>query len=584
MKTYKIIFRTFVLTMSMTILAACANSEKGGRTTPNTTNAVIEENSVQQPPEKDYYASPQDMRNRQSESVAKQSVANQPKLYEQKKEIGKQDTKGTKDKPITNVDDELSKGENTDDYNRIVENQFITPQVNPLSTFSIDVDNASYSHCRSLISGGQLPSKHAVRIEEFINYFDYEYPNPTGEHPFSITTEVAPAPWNPKHQLVHIGLQGKKIDYEKLAPSNLVFLLDVSGSMEDANKLPLLRSSLKLLLNELSEKDKIAIVVYAGAAGLVLPSTPASDKQKIIDALDKLQAGGSTAGGAGIELAYKIAKENFIKEGNNRIILATDGDFNVGVSSQASLVDLIVEKRKEGVFLTICGFGMGNYKDGTMEELSRNGNGNYYYIDQINEAKKVFVKEMRSTLFTIAKDVKLQVEFNPSKVQAYRLIGYENRMLKSEDFNDDKKDAGELGAGHTVTALYEIIPVGIESEFVKSVDKLKYQVATQNNQAGSNELLAVKFRYKKPNEEVSKLIEQTVVKSNVMDLVKTSNNFRFSAAVAEFGLLLRDSEFKGQANYMNVMNLAGGAIGKDTEGYRKEFIKMVENCGLMAKK
>lgn len=580
MKTTNGILKTAFIALSITLLAACASSEKGGRNNqamPDSGSAAKTEPYTEE--KGDYNAVQDIVITEQAKSIAPSPMADASRMETMDRKLAKK-----KDKEITSVDDEVRKGENTDDYNRIVENQFITPQVNPLSTFSIDVDNASYTHCRSLISGGQMPNKNAVRIEEFINYFDYEYPNPKGEHPFSIVTEVAPAPWNPKHQLVHIGLQGKKIDYEQLAPSNLVFLLDVSGSMEDANKLPLLRSSLKLLLNELSNKDRIAIVVYAGAAGLVLPSTPASDKQTIIDALDKLQAGGSTAGGAGIELAYKIAKENFIKEGNNRIILATDGDFNVGVSSQASLVDMIEQKRKEGVFLTICGFGMGNYKDGTMEELSRNGNGNYYYIDQISEAKKVFVKEMRGTLFTIAKDVKLQVEFNPSKVQAYRLIGYENRMLKSEDFNDDKKDAGELGAGHTVTALYEIIPVGVQSDFVKNVDKLKYQATTQANNAGANELLTIKFRYKKPNEDISKLMEQEVVKSNITDLAKTSDNFRFSAAVAEFGLLLRESEFKGQASYDNVINLAGGAIGKDLEGYRKEFVKMVENCGLMAKK
>ncbi len=473
---------------------------------------------------------------------------------------------------------------NTEEYNTIIENPFVTPQSNPLSTFSIDVDAASYTNCRRVIEMGQLPQKDMVRIEEFVNYFDYDYPNPTGEHPFSINTEVSSCPWNSQNYLVHIGLQGKKLNYDQLDPCNLVFLLDVSGSMEDANKLPLLRSSLKLLVNELSSKDRIAIVVYAGAAGVVLPSTPATDKDKIFAALEKLQAGGSTAGGEGIQLAYKVAQENFIKNGNNRIILATDGDFNVGISSVADLVRLVEEKRKEGVFLTLCGFGMGNYKDYTMEEISRNGNGNYYYIDKIDEAKKVFVKEMRATLFTIAKDVKLQLEFNPAKVQAYRLIGYENRMLKDEDFNDDKKDAGELGAGHTVTALYEIIPVGVQSSFVKNVDKLKYQVATQTNAAKANELLSVKFRYKKPNEDVSKLIEASVIKGEIKPLEKTSNNFRFAAAIAEFGLLLRDSEFKAQANYEQVTSLAANALGKDSEGYRREFLKLVESCGLLAKK
>ncbi len=575
MKTYNLIFQMFIFAMCLQFLAACAGSEKSGAANTKIEAAEQKSYNMTPPPSADARA--------ESNKVSSTQYSVSEPLKDGK--MMREEIASEKKTSNKLADDEMTKKENTDEFNKIVENPFVTPQVNPLSTFSIDVDNASYTNCRSLINNGQMPNKDAVRIEEFVNYFDYEYPNPTGEHPFSITTEVAPAPWNPQHQLVHIGLQGKKLNYEQLAPCNLVFLLDVSGSMEDANKLPLLRSSLKLLLNELSSKDRIAIVVYAGAAGLVLPSTSASEKEKITDALDKLQAGGSTAGGAGIELAYKIAKENFIKDGNNRIILATDGDFNVGTSSQNDLVRMIEDKRKEGVFLTICGFGMGNYKDGTMEEISRNGNGNYYYIDQIGEAKKVFVKEMRATLFTIAKDVKLQVEFNPSKVQAYRLIGYENRMLKSEDFNDDKKDAGELGAGHTVTALYEIIPVGVKSEFVKTVDKLKYQQTSANNtNSNGNEMMTIKFRYKKPNEDVSKLMEQEIVKSNVSTLEKSSENFRFSAAVAEFGLLLRDSEFKANASFDETLKLANAAIGKDTEGYRKEFIKLVESCGLMANK
>ncbi|MEN7547878.1 von Willebrand factor type A domain-containing protein [Rapidithrix thailandica] len=464
---------------------------------------------------------------------------------------------------------------NTEEYDQINENIFHNPLHKPLSTFSIDVDAASYSNLRRMLNNGQKPHKDVVRIEEMINYFDYEYPNPQGEHPFSITTEIAPAPWNEKHQLVHIGLQGKKLDYDNLQACNLVFLLDVSGSMSDANKLPLLKSSLKLLVDQLSEKDRVAIVVYAGAAGEVLPSTPASEKEKIFAALDQLEAGGSTAGGAGIELAYKIAKKNLIENGNNRVILATDGDFNVGTSSTAALVDMIEEKRKDGIYLTITGLGMGNYKDGRMEQISNAGNGNYFYIDNFKEAKKVFVTEMRATLFTIAKDVKIQVEFNPNKVQAYRLIGYENRMLKDEDFNDDKKDAGELGAGHTVTALYEIIPVGVESEFLKKVDDLKYQKTEKTKASNSRELLTVKFRYKKPEEDKSRLIVQTL-KDKPLSLDKTSDNFRFSAAVAEFGLLLRDSEFKAQASYPNVLQLAQKAKGEDKEGYRAEFIQLVQ--------
>ncbi|MCH8873590.1 VWA domain-containing protein, partial [candidate division KSB1 bacterium] len=392
---------------------------------------------------------------------------------------------------------------NTEEYSKINDNVFLSPGTNPLSTFSIDVDAASYANVRRFLNSGQLPYKDAVRIEELVNYFNYDYEDPKGEHPFSVTTEVSQAPWNPDHKLVHIGLQGKKLDYEDMKPSNLVFLVDVSGSMKSPNKLSLLKSAFKLLVKNLDDRDRIAIVAYAGAAGLVLPSTPVKERSTILSALDKLEAGGSTAGGAGIKLAYKVAKENLIEDGNNRVILATDGDFNVGVSSTSELVRTIEEKRNDGIFLTICGFGMGNYKDGRMESISNAGNGNYFYIDNILEAEKVFVKEMRATLFTIAKDVKIQIEFNPAKVQAYRLIGYENRMLKSEDFNDDKKDAGELGAGHTVTALYEIIPVGVKSDFIKSVDELKYQKGEVTNQASSDELMTVKLRYKKPKEEMT---------------------------------------------------------------------------------
>ncbi len=470
---------------------------------------------------------------------------------------------------------------NTEEYDVIRENIFRNPLHKPLSTFSIDVDAASYSNLRRMLNNGQQPYKDAVRIEEMVNYFTYDYKEPEGEHPFSIATEISSAPWNKKHKLVHIGLQGKNLDYENLKPSNLVFLVDVSGSMSSPNKLPLLKSSLKLLVNKLGSNDRVAIVAYAGAAGLVLPSTRASQKADIIQALDRLNSGGSTAGGAGIKLAYKVAIDNFIEEGNNRVILATDGDFNVGTSSTSELVRMIEDKRKQGIYLTITGFGMGNYKDGRMEQISNAGNGNYFYIDNIKEAKKVFVTEMRATLFTIAKDVKIQVEFNPAKVQAYRLIGYENRMLKSEDFNDDKKDAGELGAGHTVTALYEIIPVGVESEFLKSVDQLKYQKNKPVKESKSGDLLTVKFRYKRPSENFSNLITQ-VLNDKQINLENSSDDFRWSAAVAEFGMLLRDSEFKANANYQQVVQLASGAIGEDKEGYRREFIDMVKSFDLMA--
>jgi len=472
---------------------------------------------------------------------------------------------------------------NTEEYDLINENIFQQPQTKPLSTFSIDVDAASYSNLRRMLAMGQTPPKDAVRIEEMVNYFNYDYKDPEGEHPFSIAMELSTAPWNEKHKLVHIGLQGKKPDYTMTKPSNLIFLVDVSGSMSDRNKLPLLQSSLKLLVNELKPTDRIALVTYAGNAGLVLNSTPVSEKETILKAIENLESGGSTAGAQGIELAYKVAEKNLMEEGNNRIILATDGDFNIGTSSTSDLVRMIEEKREKGIFLTIAGFGMGNYKDGRMEQISNAGNGNYYYIDNIREAKKVFVTELRSTLFTIAKDVKLQVEFNPEKVQAYRLIGYENRKLNDEDFNDDKKDAGELGAGHTVTALYEIIPVGVESEFIKKVDDLKYQVKTTTKESDSKELLTVKFRYKEPKGKTSKLITE-VLKDRQINLDKTSDNFRFSAAVAEFGMLLRDSEFKGNATYEQVMQLAKNAKGKDSEGYRQEFINMVDSYKLYTKR
>ena len=380
---------------------------------------------------------------------------------------------------------------NTEEYDAVHENIFHGALQNPLSTFSIDVDAASYSNMRRFINNGQRPPVDAVRIEEMVNYFDYSYQQPEGENPFRVYTEISSAPWNEKHKLVHIGLQGKIIPTENLPASNLVFLIDVSGSMESPNKLPLLKASFKMLVQQLRDQDRVAIVVYAGAAGLVLPSTSGSDKKTIIEALEKLEAGGSTAGGAGIQLAYAIAKQNFRQGGNNRVILATDGDFNIGESSNGGMERLIEQKRNDGIFLTVLGFGMGNYKDSKMEILADKGNGNYAYIDTILEAQKVLVNEFVGTLFTIAKDVKLQIEFNPTKVQAYRLIGYENRMLKSEDFNNDKKDAGELGSGHTVTALYEIIPQGVESEFYR-IDELKYQTPRVTKEANqSKELMTI---------------------------------------------------------------------------------------------
>lgn len=477
----------------------------------------------------------------------------------------------------------LEEGANTEDYDNIVENKFLSPLQEPLSTFSIDVDEAAYSNVRRYLQGGSLPPAGAVRIEEMINYFDYDYKVPLGEDPFSVYTEIAACPWNPKHHLVHIGLKGKEIATDNLPASNLVFLIDVSGSMDEPNKLPLVKESLKMLVDQLREKDKVAIVVYAGNAGLVLPATSGNNKTRIKEAINNLEAGGSTAGGEGILLAYKTARENFIKDGNNRVVLATDGDFNVGVSSDDELVRLIEKERESGVYLSVLGFGMGNYKDNKMQQLADKGNGNHSYIDNRNEARKVLVNEFGSTLFTIAKDVKIQVEFNPAKVQAYRLIGYENRMLAAEDFNDDKKDAGELGSGHTVTALYEIIPVGVEDKFTKSVDSLKYQSNNKTLTGTSNEVMTIKLRYKKPDATVSHLISVAVNDTN-QKMENTSDNFRFSAAVAEFGLLLRNSAFKSNSTYQQVISLATSAKGADHYGYRNEFIELVKATTSMAKK
>ncbi len=473
---------------------------------------------------------------------------------------------------------------NTEEYATIHENIFLDPTRKPLSTFSIDVDAASYSNVRRFLRQGRKPPKDAVRIEELVNYFTYDYTEPEGDDPFSVYTELSSAPWNPEHQLLHIGLQGHKIPLENLPPSNLVFLIDVSGSMNSPNKLGLLKSAFKLLTNQLRAQDKVSMVVYAGAAGVVLAPTAGNQKQTILGALGQLQAGGSTAGGQGIKLAYKIAQEQYLEGGNNRVILATDGDFNIGASSNAEMERLIEKEREKGVFLTVLGFGMGNYKDSKMEILADKGNGNYAYIDDIMEAKKVLANEFGGTLFTIAKDVKIQIEFNPAKVKGYRLIGYENRRLRDEDFNDDKKDAGELGSGHTVTALYEIIPHDSQphSEYIKSIDPLKYQKQSAGRDTGySSELLTLKLRYKQPQGTQSRLITSTVG-SEPIRLSATSNNFRWSAAVASFGMLLRESEFKGNATYALVEKWALGAQGTDRQGYRREFIQLVQSVDLLA--
>jgi len=459
-------------------------------------------------------------------------------------------------------------------YKEINENVFKSPQYNPLSTFSIDVDKASYTNVRRMINNGQKILQDAVKIEELINYFEYSYPQPTNEHPFSIHTEVSNTPWNTDTKIVKIGLQGKELDKENIPKSNFVFLIDVSGSMSNANKLPLLKSAFKLMVDQLRETDKVAIVVYAGAAGVVLKPTSGSNKLKIMEALNNLSAGGSTAGGEGIELAYKLAEKNFIKGGNNRVILATDGDFNVGESSDKAMEKLIVEKRKTGVYLTVLGFGYGNYKDSKLETLADKGNGNYAYIDTMQEANKTFGKEFAGTMYTIAKDVKIQVEFNPTKIQAYRLIGYENRLLNDEDFKDDKKDAGELGSGHTVTALYEVVPVGVNSKYLKNIDKLKY-TNTKNTANYNDELFTVKFRYKKPDCKKSIEIVE-VVKDVTTEFINTSNDFKFSTSVALFGMKLRKSKFTNKADFDKVISLATVGRGSDKDGFRAEFIRLVK--------
>lgn len=466
---------------------------------------------------------------------------------------------------------------NREEYNHNAENRFKSPVKDPLSTFSIDVDAASYSNIRRFINQGEMPPKDAVRIEEMINYFNYNYPKPTGNDPVRITTEVGICPWNKTHRLVQIGLKAREIENQNLPASNFVFLIDVSGSMFGPTRLELVKSSLRLLVNNLREKDRVAIVTYCGDARVALPSTPGNEKQKIKDALETLTAGGSTAGGAGIKEAYRIAQKNFIAQGNNRIILCTDGDFNVGASSETELENLIESKRKGGIFLTVLGYGMGNYKDNKMQILAQKGNGNHAYIDNIQEANKVLVNEFGSTMYAVAKDVKLQVEFNPAKVQSYRLVGYETRILNDEDFNDDTKDAGEMGAGHTVTALYEIIPTGISGNIPGSIDPLKYQTETNINTQTSNssELLTVKLRYKTPEEEKSKKIEKSVTdmgKDNV------SPDFRFASAVAMFAQLLKDSDFKGEATYDKVIETANKGLSFDPEGYRAEFVRLVQSA------
>jgi Ca-activated chloride channel family protein len=480
---------------------------------------------------------------------------------------------------FTVYDDEKQARGDAESYSQIDENPFLEAARAPLSTFSIDVDTASYSNVRRFLNDGQLPPKDAVRVEELVNYFSYDYPQPAGSAPFSVTTETADCPWDARHRLVHIGLQGRRVASENLPPANLVFLIDVSGSMNDERKLPLVKSSLRTLAEQLTARDRVALVVYAGSSGLVLPSTPGDRTNDILGAVERLEAGGSTNGGEGIRLAYRVAQENFIQGGVNRVILASDGDFNVGITSENELVQLIEEKRKAGVFLSVLGYGTGNFKDSTMEKLADKGNGNYAYIDSAAEARKALGEQIGGTLYTIAKDVKIQVEFNPRLVAGYRLIGYENRLLRDRDFNDDTKDAGEIGAGHAVTALYEIVPAGQKIEN-PGVDALKYQqqeAPAPQRDASGGELLTVKLRYKEPDGDESRLLSVAVADSNTSHR-NASDNLKFSAAVAEFGMLLRGSKHKGAASYDSALQLARSSAGADLKGYRAEFVKLIETA------
>ena len=470
---------------------------------------------------------------------------------------------------------------NAETYKEIKENSFVAVAQQPVTTFSADVDRAAYANVRRIIGYGQIPPKDAVRIEEMVNYFDYDYPAPEegSVSPLRVSPELAPAPWNPNHLLLRIGLQAKKIDLAQAPPSNIVFLIDVSGSMDEENKLPLLQSSFKLLLGQLRPDDKVAIVTYANGTKVALPSTSVKDKEKIIKVLDNLYASGGTSGGRGIQLAYEQAQKSFIKNGNNRIILATDGDFNIGINNTTDLEKFIEKQRESGIYMSVLGFGMGNYRDDMAETIADKGNGNYAYIDNITEAKKVLVNELSGTLFAVAKDVKLQLEFNPKYVKEYKLIGYENRMLANEDFTNDKKDAGEIGAGHTVTALYELVPSD-----GKVAQSLRYQSQELNEKGKGNELGFLKIRYKDPKVKDAKSVEITEpLVFNKKALKETRTDYRFAARVAEFGILLRDNSNKANATYDQVIELAEGAIGKDPEGYRKEFVRLVKSVKMLPK-
>ena len=466
---------------------------------------------------------------------------------------------------------------NTESYLPLIENEYKRPTQDPLSTFGIDVDNASYAVMRAKINGNTIVPKDAVRVEEFINYFDYNYPEPDAGMPFSINLENATCPWNDSHNLVRIGLKGKDINYAEKQNSNLVFLIDVSGSMDSENKLPLVKKSMKLLVDQMGANDRIAIVTYAGAAGLALESTACNEKEYIKRKINKLDAGGSTAGGEGIKLAYNVAVENLISKGNNRVIMCTDGDFNVGQSADSEMKKLIVNNRNKGVFITVCGFGMGNYQDSKMETIADNGNGNYFYIDTYRESEKVFNREIRATLFTIAKDVKIQVEFNPKHVKAYRLIGYENRKMPPQDFNDDTKDGGELGAGHTVTALYEVIPANSD-EAIPGEINLKYQKPNDMSLTDfGDEMLTVKLRYKQPKGTASQLLVKTMTNS-VTSFSTASQDFQFATGVALYAQQLRQSKFIDQKDFTLAESILQDAKGADFNGDREELLTLMKKA------
>lgn len=579
MKTYK----TIILVLSVFLLFSCSSNKtkvQDSKTAENTTITPKTESETNQfSPLSDAYI------------VQDEKQISLGDVRKSKMDISVADVSAlemTTSRSISSLRMESSPYDNLQDeeYSQFSENRFRLANEDPLSTFSVDVDAASYSNMRRFINRGSLPNKDAVRIEELINYFSYNYTEPTGNDPIKISTEVGNCPWNSQNRLVKIGLKARSMAGENLPASNFVFLIDVSGSMYGATRLDLVKSSLKLLTNNLREKDRVAIVVYAGSAGEVLPSTSGANKQKIKEALDNLNAGGSTAGGAGIQLAYKIAKQNFIKGGNNRIILCTDGDFNVGVSSNDGLLALIEQERKSGVFLSILGYGMGNYKDSKMQTLAQAGNGNHAYIDNLQEANKVLVNEFGATMYTVAKDVKLQIEFNPTKVQAYRLVGYETRLLNKEDFNDDTKDAGEMGAGHTVTAFYEVISIGVKSNLIGNVDPLKYQketnISTQKIFTSDKypDLLTVKLRYKQPNSDQSQKIEVPLIDDKGDNV---SDDFRFASAVAMFGQIIKDSQYKGEGSYSKAIALAQKGYGEDKQGYRREFVRLMQTAQGLAK-